>query len=120
MKLQKKETNHPQKKERVPVANSYNKAAFKPAWNNQLPVGKFKGRTLKYIHDNENWYYRWMEQEGVMYSWNLLQLIDTPVKTNKPKWDQMYSETYNRVLVGIRVTSIGTIDNTINASNLPY
>lgn len=87
MNLQKKTENHPQKKQQVPVANSYNRAAYEEDVSRLLPHGKFKGRSLQYIKDNEQWYYRYMQENDLISKWNLEKIKNIQIVTSKPKWD---------------------------------
>lgn len=118
MNIQKKQEEKPQQKTTVAVS-SYNKSAFDINLLAIIPVGKFKGRTVEYVMANEAWYWKWVLENELQGKWNLIKLKKSTVIVNKPKWDQLYSETYNRILVGIRMCPVDIPEEQYN-KQLPY
>lgn len=104
MKLQKRQENHPQRRESKPVV-SYNRSAYEEDTSRLLPHGKFKGRTLQYIKDHEQWYYRYMQENDLISKWNLERIKDIQIKTTKPKWDPLRVSA-DTVWMGVRFTEI--------------
>lgn len=54
---------------------------FNILWDESLPRGKFQGRALRYIYEQEVWYYGWLIKEGLLLDWGLVE----PKITSVPK-----------------------------------
>jgi len=86
---------------------------YKEALDEQLPRGKFQGRTLRYIKENESWYYDYILEQGLLMSWNLLIDIGQELQPKKKEYNMVYSHSYGGYLLDMFIV----YKNQLNAGN---
>lgn len=89
-------------REKVMNLSPSQKSLYGPVWDAQIPRGKFQGRTLKYIYDNESWYFDWLEKNELLYEWELYQLKDGAMRPVTRKPTGFYSQRDNCYWIGLR------------------
>lgn len=85
---------------------SFNKQSVKIDWklytvdeDAEISVGKYSGKTLSWIMENDENYLSWMYKEGLIASWGLIKLKQETVKVSSIYF---YSESTGQKWVGIR------------------
>lgn len=111
MKLTRRNSDQPQKKESVksPMSTGERKL-FRYVKEAVMPRGKFAGKTLEYLLKHEQWYIDYLENNNLMIQWNLLELKSEPVRKPKPKlWEPWYNADTGETYMGIREIPIKTL-----------
>ncbi len=89
MKLTKKSDKPVQQYKKMNLSESQ-KALYKTLWDSLMPYGKFVGRTAKWVYDNERWYWTYLEDNQILYDWNIKVLRGSAME---PKAAKGYSGT---------------------------
>ena len=82
----------------APVKKSYSKPEkvnmklYVYAWDNLLPYGKYVNKTLEYVCDNDPKYFDWLEKEGLLLTWGLLDEKQKPKEEQKKNTKKFWSE----------------------------
>lgn len=101
MQLSKKDTG-PKKyadtPREYPKGEPFNSVTMRLVYSSVMPHGKYKGKTLEYVMEHDEWYYNWLFKEHLITSWGLCKSIQKQV-TGKVT-DYLYCEN-GEVWVGI-------------------
>lgn len=93
MKLTKR-GDKPAAKEYTPVnLTQSQKELYSIQMDVPVPYGKWKGKTGAWIAANDEKYWKWIKDNDIMYSWNMIVLKSEAMrpKTDKPRWQVFIS-----------------------------
>lgn len=83
MKLGKiKSNDFPEKQVQNKRNEPLDRSKYRINFESFIPYGKYKNRTLQWIHDNDDWYYNWIASENLFISWGLVSELH-PNKNKK-------------------------------------
>lgn len=72
-------------------------------WLAELPYGKNKGKSVQWVKNNDESYWKWMVKEEMVYKWFLIKLKSDAVGSSpKKKYSNFLSESTGEYWVELR------------------